>query len=69
MTTKVLVPGKFVVLHAGHIRLFRFAQDLGDQIVAALDISGLTQDQVTWRLDVLSNLEFVDSVETFNGDI
>jgi rfaE bifunctional protein kinase chain/domain len=69
LTTKVLVPGKFVVLHAGHIRLFRFAQDLGDQIVAALDISGLTQDQVTWRLDVLSNLEFVDSVETFNGDI
>ena len=69
MATKVLVPGKFVVLHAGHIRLFRFAKDLGDQIVAALDISGLTKDQVTWRIDVLSNLEFVNSVETFDGDI
>jgi rfaE bifunctional protein kinase chain/domain len=69
MANKVLVPGKFVVLHAGHIRLFRFARELGNFIIAAIDISGLSQEQIRGRLDVLSNLEFVDSVEIFDGDI
>lgn len=69
MPDKVLVPGKFVVLHAGHIRIFRFAKEIGQVTIAALDISGLNKDEADWRVDALSSLEFVDEVKTFEDDI
>jgi rfaE bifunctional protein kinase chain/domain len=69
MSSTVLVPGKFVVLHAGHIRLFRFAKEIGQVVIAGLDINGLNQSEINWRKDALSSLEFVDQVETFEGSI
>jgi rfaE bifunctional protein kinase chain/domain len=64
----VLVPGKFAVLHAGHIRIFRYAKEIGQEVVAALDISGLNQSEIRWRFDALSSLEYVDKVETFENN-
>jgi rfaE bifunctional protein kinase chain/domain len=69
MSSTVLVSGKFVVLHAGHIRLFRFAKEIGQVVIAGLDINGLNQSEINWRKDALSSLEFVDRVETFEGSV
>jgi rfaE bifunctional protein kinase chain/domain len=65
----VLVPGKFAVLHAGHIRIFRYAKEIGQRVIAALDISGLSQSEIRWRFSALSSLEYVEKVETFEGTV
>ena len=65
----VLVSGKFRVIHAGHMRLFRTATDYGHNLVVALDTNGLAVEEVKWRLSILRNIEYVDRVIEFDGDI
>jgi len=65
----VLVSGKFRVLHAGHMRLFRTATDLGHKLVVALDITELTTEEIHWRENILRNIEYVDRVVEYDGDI
>lgn len=65
----VFVSGKFRVIHAGHMRLFRTAADFGQQLVVALDTEGLTAEEIHWRESILRNIEYVDKVIEFNGDI
>ena len=67
--SRVLIPGKFVVIHAGHIRLFRLARELGDATTIALDISDLHEDEIKWRISALSSMEYVDEVVTFSNDL
>lgn len=65
----VFVSGKFRVIHAGHMRLFRTATDYGHKLVIALDIAGLTTEEIHWRESILRNIEYVDRVVEYEGDI
>lgn len=65
----VLVSGKFRVIHAGHMRLFRTASDYGHKVVVALDTVGLTAEEIRWRESILRNVEYVDKVIEYEGDI
>lgn len=65
----VFVSGQFRVIHAGHMRLFRTASDYGHQLVVALDIAGLTSEEIHWRESILRNIEYVDRVVKYDRDI
>lgn len=66
---KALVSGKFRVIHSGHIRLFKLARELSEELVVALDISELNPDDIAWRLQALQNIEFVNRVLTYESNI
>lgn len=65
----VFVSGKFRVIHAGHMRLFRTATDYGQTLVVALDIEGLTPEEIYWRESILRNIEYVNRVIKYEGEI
>lgn len=65
----VFVSGKFRVIHAGHMRLLRTATDFGQKLVVALDTDGLTVEEIRWRVNILKNIEYVDKVIEFDGNI
>ena len=65
----VFVSGKFRVIHAGHMRLLRTATDFGQKLVVALDTDGLTIEEIHWRVNILTNIEYVDKVIEFDGNI
>lgn len=65
----VFVSGKFRVIHAGHMRLFRTATDYGNNLVVALDTRGLSAEESHWRANILGNIEYVERVIEFDGDI
>jgi rfaE bifunctional protein kinase chain/domain len=65
----VFVSGKFRVIHAGHMRLFRTATEFGQQLVVALDTDRLSAEEIHWRESILRNIEYVDKVIEFDGDI
>jgi len=65
----VLVPGKFQVIHSGHIRLFRMAKQLGERTIIALDHQGLSKDEILWRKRALLGLNLIDQIEVFDTDI
>lgn len=66
---KVFVSGKFRVIHAGHMRLFRTATDLGDKLIVALDTESLSQEEIHWRKSILENIEYIDNVIIYEGSI
>jgi rfaE bifunctional protein kinase chain/domain len=65
----VFVSGKFRVIHAGHMRLFRTAKDYGRKLVVALDSEGLSEEEIRWRKNILENIDYVQEVIEFDGDI
>jgi len=66
---KALVSGKFQVIHPGHIRLFKLANEISDELVVALDVSGLNQEEISWRIEALQNISFVHRVLTYASEI
>jgi rfaE bifunctional protein kinase chain/domain len=64
-----LVSGKFKVIHSGHIRLFKLARELAQELVVALDVTGLDSSDITWRLKALESIDFVSRVLTYTSDI
>lgn len=73
----VAVGGSFDVLHAGHLRLFEAARDLGDCLVVCLDsdesirrIKGGARPLMSQadRVELLLALSCVDAVEVFSED-
>jgi rfaE bifunctional protein kinase chain/domain len=66
---KALVSGKFKVIHSGHIRLFKLARELSQELVVALDVSGLDSSDIAWRLRALESIDFVSRVVTYNSNI
>ncbi len=66
---RVFVSGKFRVIHAGHLRLFRTASELGQELIVAIDIEGLTEEEISWRRNILRNIEYIDQVIEFNGNL
>ena len=67
-TNKVFISGKFNVIHPGHIRLFRYGKELAETLHVALDIHGLSQDEIDWRINALKSIELVDQVHTYIND-
>jgi rfaE bifunctional protein kinase chain/domain len=66
---KVLIPGKFEVIHAGHIRLFRTGKQLAKKTIVALDINGLAEEEVAWRIGALNGLKIIDQIETYDLNV
>lgn len=66
---KALVSGKFKVIHSGHIRLFKLARELSEELVVALDVSGLDSSDIAWRLKALESIDFVSRVLTYQSNI
>ena len=61
----VFLSGKFRVIHAGHMRLFRTAIDFGQKLVVALDISELSEEEVLWRKGILENIKITNTNPVF----
>jgi rfaE bifunctional protein kinase chain/domain len=66
---KALVSGKFQVIHPGHIRLFKLAREISHELVVALDVSGLNEEDVIWRVQALQNINFVGRVLMYKSNI
>ena len=47
------ISGKFSVLHAGHIRLFKFAKSISDKLIVGVYSDDLLESQI---LKVLMNV-------------
>ncbi|SVC57292.1 uncharacterized protein METZ01_LOCUS310146, partial [marine metagenome] len=62
----VFISGKFEVLHPGHLRLFRFARELGDYLIVGVLSDKLAENQ-TQQLIVPEDLR-VEGVQS-NSDI
>jgi rfaE bifunctional protein kinase chain/domain len=66
---KALVSGKFKVIHSGHIRLFKLARELSEELVVALDVADLVPSDIAWRLKALESIDFVSRVLTYKSNI
>jgi len=58
----VLVPGRFAVIHPGHVRLFRYAASLCQEVVVALDATGIDVEEIAWRVGALEGIPYVNKV-------
>jgi len=67
------VSGIFDILHPGHIRLLRFARELGSRLVVAVtddaEAGSAASVPESLRLESVKSLRFVDDAFLFNGDI
>lgn len=68
-TKVVFVSGKFRVIHAGHMRLFRTAKDYGNSLIVGLNTDGLSSEEIHWCESILRNIEYVDKVIAYDGNI
>lgn len=63
---KVFISGHFNILHPGHLRLFRFARDLGDRLVVAVYSDRMAGRNVLvpehLRLEALQSNNWIDEV-------
>jgi len=63
--SRVFVSGIFNVLHPGHIRLFKFASELADEVVVGLQMKPETDDSMLdddERLNALKCVSLVDDI-------
>lgn len=69
--------GCFDVLHIGHIRLLKFAKNLGGVVVVALDsdervkiLKGANRpiNTLDQRMEMMKSIRYVDKVVSFNSD-
>ncbi len=66
---KALVSGKFKVIHSGHIRIFKLARELSNELVVALDVSDLESSDILWRVNALKSIDFVSRVVTYESNL
>ena len=71
--TTVLVTGRFNVLHTGHIRLLRYAKEVGTNLIVGVEgdeyIGSGNYIPENLRLEGVSNLSMVDKAFIFNEKI
>ena len=70
---KILVSGHFNILHTGHLRLFKFAKELGGLLIVAIEgdlIAGKDAHMPEkLRLESVDSIGYVDECFIFNNDI
>lgn len=69
--------GCFDIIHAGHIELFKYAKNLGDNLYVGLDSDERIKkiksnlrpiNNINYRLIVLSAIRYIDNVFVFNNN-
>ena len=74
---KIVVNGTFDIVHTGHLRLLRYAKNIGDYLLVLTDsderITELKGPKrpinfVNDRVELLTSLRVVDEVRVFNSD-
>lgn len=69
----VFVSGFFNILHPGHVRLLRFASEMGDRLVVGVLPDDLDRDVVTVsegnRLEAIQSLRMVDDSFVIEGSV
>lgn len=77
MSKIVFVNGCFDVIHRGHIELFRFAKNLGDRLIVAIDEDDRIRELkgpnrpiniLEDRLYVLGSIKYIDELNHFGSD-
>ena len=67
------ISGKFSVLHAGHVRLFKFAKSISDKLIVGVYSDELLEQQTLGsadeRLIAIVTNKFVDQVIIIEKDI
>lgn len=58
----VLVYGNFRNLHTGHFRLLKYASELGSKLIVGISELNPTTQEAEFRFNLLSQLDFIDSV-------
>jgi len=69
---KIFVSGKFNVLHSGHIRLLRFAKELGDYLIVGVEGDKITDEAFvaeSLRLEAVKTNSFVNETFIYNEPI
>ena len=73
MTRTVFVSGNFNVLHPGHLRLLRFAQELGDCLIVGVQSDRLAGEAAhiaqDLRLEGIESISFVDQCFLFDEEV
>jgi rfaE bifunctional protein kinase chain/domain len=71
--TKVLISGNFNVLHPGHIRLFKLAKEVGNELVVAISSERNNSNKLSvpleLRIESLRSIEMVDEVRVIETTI
>jgi rfaE bifunctional protein kinase chain/domain len=62
------ISGKFSVIHEGHIRLFRLGKELSEELHVGINASGLSTEEINWRIDVLKGIKIIDKVHIYQDD-
>jgi rfaE bifunctional protein kinase chain/domain len=73
MNNLVLVSGRFNVIHAGHLRLFRFAKECGGRLIVAVESDRIAGNAAHvreyHRLEGVRSNSFVDEVRIIENSI
>ena len=73
MTRTVFVSGNFNVLHPGHLRLLRFARELGDRLIVGVQSDRLAGEAAhiaqDLRLEGVESISFVDQCFLFDEEV
>jgi rfaE bifunctional protein kinase chain/domain len=64
---KALVFGKFKVIHTGHLRLFRYALDLAEELHVGIDLNDSNEEEIILSLNFLKESPLISGVEVFNN--
>jgi len=76
--TTVFVTGAFDVIHRGHIDLLRYAYNLGDKLIVALDADfrvtsmkgpNRPYHNISDRITVMEAIRYVDEICVFGSDL
>ena len=67
---KVFVSGHFNILHPGHLRLLRFAKELGDKLIVGLESDRIAGESAyitqNLRFESLKEINWIDEVLIFD---
>ena len=70
---KVFVSGNFNIVHNGHLRLLKFARELGDELIVGLNSNTFSNLSVSIpekdRLEALESIRWVDGVIILNESV
>jgi rfaE bifunctional protein kinase chain/domain len=63
---KILIHGNFEVMHTGHVRLFAYAKELGNELIVGLYVKDLESSEIIRREEALLSSSLVDGVVRYS---